>query len=63
MPVKASEDFSFFTNERPGAFFFVSSGKSDVSPMLHTNCFDFNDDLIDFTSKFWLNLAKDRLEL
>ena len=31
--------------------------------MLHTNCFDFNDDLIDFTANFWLKLAADRLGL
>lgn len=27
LPFRASEDFAFFTRERPGAFFFFSSSK------------------------------------
>lgn len=29
VPMTASEDFSFFTEEKPGAFFFIGTGKPD----------------------------------
>lgn len=63
LPVLASEDFGHFTQSKPGAFFFLSSAKEDVSPMLHSNNFDFNDDLIESTGRFWLSLVRDRFEL
>lgn len=47
LPFKASEDFAFFTQERPGAFFFLSSSKDEPKPpMIHNSNFDFNDQLI-----------------
>ena len=61
MPVRVSEDFAFFTQEKPGAFFFMGSGLNENSPMIHSNEYDFNDDIIDLTSQFWMKLALDRL--
>jgi metal-dependent amidase/aminoacylase/carboxypeptidase family protein len=63
LPVRASEDFGYFCRERPGAFFFLSSGKTEKSPMVHSNNYDFNDGLIDSTGRFWLTLVRDRFEL
>ena len=31
--------------------------------MLHQSNFNFNDDLIDIASRFWVLVAKDRLEI
>jgi len=63
LPVRSSEDFSYFCTQKPGAFFFLTSGKTEDSPMIHSNNFDFNDDLIEPTGKFWLALVRDRFEL
>lgn len=64
LPFKASEDFGYFCKDRPGAFFFLASGKTgNEDPMLHCNNFDFNEDLIDSTGRFWLALVRDRFEL
>lgn len=40
-----------------------SNGKINESTfrMLHTSNFNFNDNLIDIASRFWLKLAEDRL--
>ena len=40
-PVMASEDFSFYLDENPGAIFFLGMGEN--SSKLHTNSFNFND--------------------
>jgi hypothetical protein len=40
----------------------LTSGKTANNPMLHSNNFDFNDDLIDPAGKFWLQLALDRIK-
>ena len=61
MPVFASEDFSYFLLEKPGAFFFLGSGNEKNDFMLHDSRYDFNDNLIEPATKFWFELAKDRL--
>ncbi len=43
-PVMASEDFSFYLDQYPGALFFLGMGPS--SPPLHTQRFDFNDETL-----------------
>lgn len=64
MPVKASEDFGHFCKARPGAFFFLSSAKTDEKyPMLHSNNYDFNEDLIEKAGEFYMALLVDRFEL
>ena len=63
LPVRASEDFSYFSESVPGAFFFVTSAKkAENSPMIHSNNYDFNDELIDRVGELWLRLALDRLD-
>jgi hippurate hydrolase len=58
----ASEDFSFFTLEKPGAFFFIGTGKPD-KPMqtLHQSDVNFNDDMVASGGHFWVKLVEDRL--
>lgn len=35
MPVKASEDFAYYLLNKPGAFFFLGSGKKENDTMIH----------------------------
>lgn len=47
-PTLGSEDFSFYLQRRPGAFFFVGTkpaGSTDL-PFLHDARYDFNDDAL-----------------
>jgi amidohydrolase len=43
-----SEDFSFYLQQRPGAFYFVGSQPPDLAevPFLHHPRYDFNDDIL-----------------
>eukprot|EP01016_Furgasonia_blochmanni_P046001 TRINITY_DN6559_c0_g1_i2.p1 TRINITY_DN6559_c0_g1~~TRINITY_DN6559_c0_g1_i2.p1 ORF type:complete len:228 (+),score=22.55 TRINITY_DN6559_c0_g1_i2:213-896(+) len=62
LPVPASEDFSYFLLERPGCFFFLSSGlKESENTMAHNSNYNFNEDYMDGASRFWLRIAEDRL--
>jgi len=62
LPVYGAEDFSYFTQERPGAFFFLSSARNE-GDVLHTNKFNANDDLIPLASNMWFRLIEDRFEV
>lgn len=42
LPVTASEDFSFFIQKTPGAFFCLGSKRKE-DETLHSNTYDFND--------------------
>ena len=62
VPMTASEDFSFFTEEKPGAFFFIGTGKpGQPVKTLHTSDIDFNDDMVASGGHFWVRLIEDRL--
>jgi len=63
LPLKASEDFSFYTRERPGAFFLLGSEREKGNVMLHDSHYDFNDELIQIAAEFWMAIAKSRLGL
>lgn len=43
LPCKASEDFGYFTESKPGAYFFLTSKKEKNQGMIHGKNFDFND--------------------
>lgn len=57
-PIMGSEDFSFYLQERPGAFVMTGNGPS---PGLHTPRYDFNDELLFVGTRYWVALAQDRL--
>jgi hippurate hydrolase len=61
LPFRASEDFGFYTQARPGAFFFWCTRKQENEVFLHNSHFDFKDELIPLAAPFWLKLAQDRL--
>ena len=58
VPIMGSEDFSFFLQERPGAFVMVGQGESAG---LHTPLYDFNDDILTLGAKFWATLVEQQL--
>lgn len=43
LPSKASEDFGYFTDIKPGAYFFLTSHKGKDQGIIHSKNFDFND--------------------
>ncbi|MBD9387946.1 M20/M25/M40 family metallo-hydrolase [Agrobacterium sp. AGB01] len=51
----ASEDFAYFLQKRPGAFFFLGNGNS--AP-LHSPDYDFNDQIIATGVEFWCRLIR-----
>ena len=54
-PSMGGEDFSFMLEERPGAYIFIGNGDSSE---LHTNTYDFNDDVIPVGASYWVRLAE-----
>lgn len=47
LPTMGAEDFSFFLQERPGAYFFLGgAAEGRTNSMCHSTTYDFNDDLI-----------------
>lgn len=62
LPLSASEDFSYFIQEKPGAFFALGTLKPGAKPMtLHTSTYNFNDDMVATGGYFWVRIAEDRL--
>jgi hippurate hydrolase len=60
LPVTASEDFSYFLMEKPGAFFCLGTKRCE-DETLHTSTYDFNDRCLATGALFWIRLAEDRL--
>ena len=61
LPLYCSEDFSFYLKEKPGCFFFLGSARTENDGYLHTQNFNFNDDLIPVAADFWIKVAEERL--
>lgn len=59
-PMKASEDFSEFSNVVPGCFFFYAIGKKS-GEWIHVKGYDFNDEVIEPASELWAKIMIDRL--
>ena len=54
-PSMGGEDFSFMLQERPGAYIFIGNGDSSE---LHTDTYDFNDEVIPVGTSYWVRLAE-----
>ena len=69
LPMTASEDFAFFTQRTPGAYFFLGAGRLDLAdgtkatPGCHHPDFDFDDDLIPLGVRMFMGLVADRMGL
>ena len=65
-PTMGAEDFSFFLQHKPGAYFVIGNGDGThrdgghgLGPcMLHNPSYDFNDALIPVGATFWVALAR-----
>ncbi|MCR6670448.1 M20 aminoacylase family protein [Devosia ginsengisoli] len=57
-PSMGGEDFSFMLEARPGAYIFLGNGDSAE---LHTDMYDFNDDVIPVGASYWVRLAEKAL--
>ena len=57
-----AEDFSYFLNEIDGNYAWLGARKTgDETTPLHTNNFDFNDDLIKVGASYFLNITLEEL--
>ena len=52
------EDFSYMLQERPGAYIFIGNGDSS---QLHTENYDFNDDILPVGVSYWVKLVETAL--
>jgi amidohydrolase len=65
-PTMGAEDFSFFLQQKPGAYLLIGNGDGShrdgghgMGPcMLHNPSYDFNDDLIPLGATFWVRMAE-----
>jgi metal-dependent amidase/aminoacylase/carboxypeptidase family protein len=69
-PTMGAEDFSFFLQQKPGAYFVIgngdgahrgaySDGLHGLGPCnLHNPHYDFNDELIPLGATLWVRLAE-----
>ncbi|KAG7392202.1 hypothetical protein PHYBOEH_006456 [Phytophthora boehmeriae] len=63
LPLMASEDFSYFLQERKGCYFFLGTkeeGDPDKFRALHSNQFDFNDKAIPLGIRMFLGILQSR---
>ncbi|MDP6352596.1 MAG: M20 aminoacylase family protein [Alphaproteobacteria bacterium] len=56
--VMGSEDFSFFLNNKPGAYAWIGNGDSATQAQLHNAHYDFNDDILPIGASFLARLAE-----
>jgi len=58
-PCMGAEDFSFYLQRVPGAFFFLGSGRAEgPNPGVHAATYDFNDDAIVMGVRVFLHLVE-----
>jgi hippurate hydrolase len=55
VPLMGGEDFAFMLQQRPGGYVFIGNGDSSG---LHTDTYDFNDEVIPVGVSFWVRLAE-----
>ena len=61
-PMSFSEDFAHFSAAVPGCFLLMGNGQEGpCGQPLHSDDYDFNDDLLPIGAAFWAQLVRDRL--
>jgi len=61
-PIMGAEDFSFFLNERPGAFVMMGQAQADKGGVpVHHPRYDFNDALLPFGASYFSTLVEQEL--
>jgi amidohydrolase len=62
LPMAGGEDFAYFAEQRPSAFFFLGAGRGgEDTPSCHHSEFDFDDELIPVGIELFLRIVSDRL--
>ncbi|MCB9703946.1 MAG: amidohydrolase [Myxococcales bacterium] len=62
LPMAGAEDFAYFAQQVPGAYFFLGAGRpGESTPCCHHPDFDFDDALIPLGVAMFLGLVDDRL--
>ena len=57
-PAMTGEDFSWYLEQRPGAFAWIGNGPSDGGRELHNSNYDFNDAILPAASGYLAGVAK-----
>ena len=57
-PAMGSEDFSFFLEQRPGAYIWLGSNEGQSGAPLHNPLYDFNDHALPIGASYWLELVQ-----
>jgi len=52
------EDFAYMLQKRPGAYIFLGNGPTSE---LHSDTYDFNDDIIPAGVSYWVRLVETAL--
>jgi len=63
LPLAAGEDFGYFAQAVPGAYFFLGAGRDEQTPGCHHPEFDFDDRLIPSGIRMFVGIVADRLGL
>ena len=61
LPQMASEDFSYLTQEVPGAYCVLGGQAPYGAKNLHNPCFDFDDRVLATGAAIWVTIARNRL--
>ncbi len=62
LPAMTGEDFSWYLQERPGAFAWIGNGPADGGRELHNSNYDYNDAILPAASGFLAGVAKRALQ-
>ncbi len=61
-PIRASEDFGFMLQARPGAYVLLGNGVEGIGGCsLHNSAYDFNDAILTIGADFWVELVQSQL--
>jgi amidohydrolase len=60
-PAMTGEDFSWFLQQRPGAFVWIGNGPSDGGRELHNANYDFNDAILPAAARYLAAVARQAL--
>jgi amidohydrolase len=60
-PGMGSDDFSFMSNEVPGAYVWIGSGPVEAGRFLHNPRYDFNDGILPIGASYWARLVESQL--
>jgi len=63
-PVSCSEDFAKMLKIKPGSYILIGNGiEGCYGKPLHNPHYDFNDELLEIGSAYWVKLVENELEL